>query len=183
MSRLRSQGWFVLAVSFVSILSGILARPASAGGHSDRCERYDVVQGYILQPSATTPAARSAGLTLQLQSPAQPATSFSSAQSPAVTAAPQPQAQVSAAPAINLQVAAPAPTMQVSYVPATVSLQTVAVTQAPAAVQYVQVQAAPAPTVALAPQVQVVAQSQVSATPVQLLLPHRCHLSCHFFGH
>jgi hypothetical protein len=212
MSRLGGQGRLVIALSTALAFSGTFAGAALAGDHHDRCGKYDIVQGYILQPSGTVSMAQAQVVGQVAQAPTAPQASPAASASPqalgAPAAAPQFQAappQLPAAPTqpllqaapVNYQVvAAPAQTVQVALAPVSTPVQAVtlaaaptpvqaapvALAAAPTQVQYVAVQAAPAPTVSLAP-VQVVTQSALVATPVQLLLPHRkCGLFCHHYG-
>ncbi len=196
MSGLFNQGWLRMVCTVLCVGTGTFATPAWAGDHHDCGTKYDLVQGYIIQPACapsapaqapapqTTPSAQTPGVTATAPQITIPATTQ-------VTLAP-PQLQLSLAPA-------PAPTVAVQMVPATpvqmVSLAVAPVQQLQLAispaplqtvqlsttqVQYVYLQAAQAPIVSLTAQPQATCQTAVVATPVQLLIPQ--HRWCHFFG-
>lgn len=173
--------------------SGMLASPALAGGHK-HVSKYDVVQGYIIQPQAQatvpvslvntsnqpTPAASSQiGSTLNLapSSPQMPAPSPVTLQ--LAPAAPQIQTLQLAPTALQvqtLQLAPAVPVQTLQLAPAMTQVQTLQL--APAPVQQVTLQLQ-APTLSIAPQQVCASQVQV-ATPAQLLIPH--HNFCHLFG-
>jgi hypothetical protein len=64
--------------------------------------------------------------------------------------------------------------------PVQLSVAPVQAVQLATQVQYVQLQAIQAPAVSMSPMYAVPSQTQMVATPVQLLLPH--HGLCRFFG-
>ena len=149
------------------------------GGHS---EKYDVVQGYIVLPQASQPAAQHV-----VQQPQQGAPSAQSAptaqlQAPAapqVQLQVQPQVQLQAvqAPVVQYQLAQPAPVQMLQLAAAPVQTLQLA---APAPVQTLQLAAAPAPMLQVSTTVHYVqlaaapqAVSATVATPVTLLLPRR----------
>src|SRR5271157_3834814 len=161
MSCLFSQGWLRMVCTVLCVGTGTFARPAWAGDHFDHGTKYDLVQGYIMQPACapsapaqapapqTTPSAQMPGVTPTAPQITTPATTQ-------VTLAP-PQLQLSVTPA-------PAPTVAVQMVPVTPAQMTLA--PAPTvAVQMVpvtpaQMTLAPAPTVAV---------QMVPVTPAQMV--------------
>ena len=198
MSRLSGQGWLGPVSAALCLCSGIFMRPALAGGHGDHGTKYDLVQGFIIQPACTTPSAPAKTPSTQTTPSAQtPGVAASVPQTtppspPQLSVAP-PQVQLSLTPA-----PAPAPTVALQMLPAT-PVQTVSLSYAPVQavqlaaaapvqavqlaapqVQYVQLQTIQTPAVSLAVQQQVSCQTPVVATPVQLLIPQ--HRWCHFFG-
>jgi hypothetical protein len=198
MSRMFGQGRLVLICAFVWLSSGIFAAPVLAGGDGVNGTGYDVVQGYILQTASATPSALA-------QAPS--AQTTPSAQTPGLSTSPSPPAPA-ATPALStsppqLQLTlnptpAPPPTVSLTMVPMT-QVQTVSLAVAP--VHTVQLAAAPVQTVQLvtqcshccrwhrlrtksvscAGQNSASCQTSASATPVQVLIPHK-HSWLNIFG-
>jgi len=192
MSCLFSQGWLRMVCTVLCVGTGTFARPAWAGDHFDHGTKYDLVQGYIMQPACapsapaqapapqTTPSAQMPGVTPTAPQITTPATTQVTLAPPqlqlSVTPAPAPTVAVQMVPVTPAQMTlAPAPTVAVQMVPVTPA-QMVPLLVAP--VQ--QLQAAQLSIVSLTAQPQAICQTPVVATPVQLLIPQ--HRWCHFFG-
>ena len=183
MSRMLVQGRSKLVFAIIlGVVAALGASPATAGHDHKKTTKYDLVQGYILQPQANSSASPTP---LQATSASSQSTSLTSSPSPEPRLQLQltPQPQLAPTTAVTLQlVPAPVQTVQLSLVPA----PTQALQLAPAPMQtvqlvhYVQVQTVQIPTFSIAPQVQTAGPNSMMATPIQLLIPRK---SCHLFGH
>jgi hypothetical protein len=179
MSRLLGHGWSRPAFLVVCYVTAVGIPSAIAGHDHKKTTKYELVQGYILQPqsggstaAATQPAMaaspRAASPQSAGQAPPPPAESQMPAASPPPAATMTLQLVQAPVQMVQLQLQpAPTQTLQLAAAP----MQTVQL------VQQVQYQTVQMPTVSMAAQAS--APSMV-ATPVQLLIPQR---RCHFFGH
>ena len=180
MPQTSPQGRSALLLASIYLASGMLASPALAGDHK-HVSKYDLVQGYILQPQTqvtvpvspvnpsttqTTPMAssQSGGSTLNL-APASPQTPALSPVTLQLAPAPAQVQTLQLAPAVaqvqTLQLApAPVQVQTLQLAPAPVQVQTLQL--APAAAQVQTLQLAPAP-------VQVQTLQLAPAAPVQTL--------------
>jgi hypothetical protein len=176
---MRTICWAVTPL--LALVAVLTASPTRAGDHLGRkhCKlKYELVQGYILQPPAATSSAAAAAPAATLA-----ASGMASGQASAPASG-----QASTASLFNTVASTPAAPIQMSSTAAAtmaaVPVVYVPVASAPATVQV----AAPATTllqIASVPLVQtatVAAQPAATMTPVQLLIPERKH--CLFgFGH
>ncbi len=191
MSRHYCRQRWSSVLAAVGISSTLCASPVLAGDHG---QKYDVVQGYIIQGqcqsqgsvACQTPTASAPLASGQNQGPSlglSPSTPQTTNQTVTLQLTPAPAAtqtlQLTAAPA-QVQTlaltAAPAQVQTLSLAAAPAQVQTLALTAAPAQVQTLQLTAMPVQTLQLSA---TPAQPQCAAIPVTLLLPrHKCHWFC-----